>query len=160
MGRFFNTRDHSTTDFALQSVATSPFFDDDGEQWDYAETMNDAESAFREDPWRERDHKIEFDERSAPMEIWSAMPKQNQAWFAVFLVLPFENIVDIDEKGDDWCEKPLIYTSEFLTPMDPLRSYTTSSLETIETFSSRSARADKATRVEKFPPSSVKETEK
>jgi hypothetical protein len=136
------------------------FLDDDGEHWDYAETMNDAEVAFREDPWHEGDDDGELEKRSPAMEIWQAFPKQNQAWFELLLVLPFENIVDIDENGDDYCGKPHIYTVEFREPLGPFREYTLRSLETTGTFSSRSARADEVKRVEKFPRSSVKETAK
>jgi hypothetical protein len=42
------------------------------------------------------DEKGEED-RLAAMEIWNALPEKNRAWFELHLILPYENIIDIDE---------------------------------------------------------------
>jgi hypothetical protein len=126
------------------------FIDDDGEHWDYADTMNDARVRTHENPWRE-DAEEPTGEREAAFNLWNGLPEHSRAWFEIAHVLPFESILDIDEKGDDWSQVPHIYTTEFQVSNGPFREYYVPSLETIERFSKRYARADDEKRVGKFP---------
>ena len=128
------------------------FLDDDGEHWDYAECMNDARPNRHNDPWREDDDDQLEDGRSEAMDLWNSFPEQNRAWYELFLVLPYENVLAIDEKGDEWFQHPQIYTSTF-HPMDgPFRKFLRVSLEVPSQWGgSRRVRADKSKRVEKFP---------
>jgi hypothetical protein len=125
------------------------FIDDDGEHWDYADTMDDARVT-HENPWHEKNEQA-LTKRDAAFILWNELPEHNRAWFETAHVLPFENIVDIDEKGDDWCEMPHIYTTEFQVQHGPFREHHVPSLETIASFSTRYARADREKRVQKFP---------
>lgn len=127
------------------------FLDDDGEHWDYAETMDDSIVGSRENPWRGEPEEGAADLRHSASEVWNAFPENNRAWFEVLHVMPFENILDIDDKGDDWAEIPHIYTSAFHPINGPFREYALHSLETIIRFAQRSARTDEDKRVEHFP---------
>ncbi len=85
------------------------------------------------------------------MDVWNALPEHTRAWFEIEHILPFENILDIDEKGDDWVEIPQVYTSEFHPENGPFRPHVAISLETIDRFSRRYGDADDRNRVSKFP---------
>jgi hypothetical protein len=128
------------------------FVDDDGVSWDYAEGMDDASP--HKNPWRtEEDERIireRDDVRAAAMAIWDALPEKNRAWLEEWLVLPYESVIDIDEKGDEWFEGPHIYVAEFDPVRGPFREYTHVKLATVGQWSSRQAKADRKTRVEKF----------
>jgi hypothetical protein len=92
---------------------------DDGEEWDFAEKFNSGPVQHLENPWR-----LGVDDdldklRTETFRIWEALPEKNRFWFLVYAVLPFENVLDIDENGDDWFDKPHIYTTEFRTIREP-----------------------------------------
>ena len=127
------------------------YLDDDGEHWDYAECMNNARPHRHDDPWREDDDQSE-DGRSEARDLWNAFPEQNRAWYELFLVLPYENVLAIDEKGDEWFPHPHIYTSAFHPTDGPFRKLLRVSLEVPNRWGrGRNGRADESMRVEKFP---------
>jgi len=124
------------------------FLDQDGVHWDYAEMMDDSVVHPHENPWHEgRDNDAD---RRAAHELWNELPEDTRAWFEIKHILPFENILDIDEKGDDWAEIPHIYTTAFHPHDGPFRSLVVASLETIDRFSRRYGNADEQYRVVKF----------
>jgi hypothetical protein len=127
------------------------FLDDDGEHWDYAETMDDSIVSSQENPWCADPEQDSADLRQAAYDIWSAFPENNRAWFEIMHVLPLENILEIDEKGDDWAEIPHIYTVAFHPFYGPFREYPIESLETIMRHAKRYVRPDEGRRVRKFP---------
>jgi hypothetical protein len=127
------------------------FLDDDGEHWDYAETMDDSIVSSHENPWCADPVAGSGNLRVAASEIWNALPENNRAWFEILHILPFENVLDIDDKGDDWAEIPHIYTTAFHPTNGPFRDYVRHSLETIIRFARRSAPSDEENRVKKFP---------
>lgn len=90
----------------------------DGEEWDFAEKFDSGPVQHHENPWR-----LGVDDPNGPRTetfgIWDALPEKNKFWFLVYAILPFENILDIDENGDDWFDKPHIYTTEFRIMRDP-----------------------------------------
>jgi len=126
------------------------FLDDDGVHWDYAETVDDSIVSGHENPWCSEDED-RYIRRSAMMDIWDKFPEKNKAWFEVEHILPFENILDIDDKGDDWAEVPHIYTTAFHPENGPFRPHVSISLETIDRFARRHGQAEDDKRVEKFP---------
>jgi hypothetical protein len=91
---------------------------DDGEEWDFAEKFNSGPVQHHENPWRLGVDDLD-ELRTETFGIWDALPEKNRFWFLVYAVLPFENILDIDENGDDWFGKPHIYTTEFRIMRDP-----------------------------------------
>jgi hypothetical protein len=104
------------------------FLDDDGEHWDYAETMDDSIVSSHENPWCADPEDGRGELRHAASEIWNAFPENNRAWYEIMHVLPFENILDIDDKGDDWAEIPHIYTTAFHPIKGPFREFVIPSL--------------------------------
>lgn len=126
------------------------FIDDDGEHWDYAERMNDKRLHSRDDPWEDRNDEQKGD-RQAAEQIWDALPEYNRAWYELFVILPYENILDIDDEGDEYCRRPHIYTARFRPPAGPFRDFMRVSLQTVDRFRPRPAPADEGKRVEKFP---------
>ena len=75
------------------------YIGEDGKEWDYAECMDDGPVHSRDNPWREKDDYDDSEARAAAMEIWNALPEHTRAWYEMIAVLPYENILDIDEKG-------------------------------------------------------------
>lgn len=84
------------------------YLSDDGKSWDAAMAVNDARSR-HEDPWL-GDHQND-EKRQAIHELWSKIPEANQAWFEVVGVVPFEDILDIDELGDEYVQAPHVYAT-------------------------------------------------
>ena len=72
--------------------------------------------------------------------VWNALPERNRAWLQVWKVLPYEDVIDIDEKGDDWFEGPHIYVADFDLKRGPFRQYTHVKLATADQWSSRKRR--------------------
>ena len=126
------------------------YLGEDNEEWDYAECMNDAAGHSHDNPWRERDDYNDTEARAAAMEIWNTLPEHTRAWYEIIAVLPYENILDIDEKGDEYVDSPHIYTTEFTRDRGPFCGFQRS-LENNSRWNPRSGIPDETKRVEKFP---------
>lgn len=83
------------------------YLSDDGKSWDAAMAVNDARSGRHEDPWLGSDQHDE--NRQAIFEFWNKIPEANRAWFEVSGVVPFEDILDIDDLGDEYVQAPHVY---------------------------------------------------
>ncbi|PZO07993.1 MAG: hypothetical protein DCF27_09505 [Lysobacteraceae bacterium] len=123
------------------------YLSDDKSEWDAALAQNDAGP--RRDPWSEdeNDHQL----RSETHDYWSGLPKQNQAWFEVVGVIPFERILGIDEMGDNIVQEPHVY-AEFSGKHGPFMGHMIS--VKVGNHSSRSEIQPKSLtdrRVSKFP---------
>ncbi len=110
------------------------FLHDDGEQWDAAMTFNDVRSHRQEDPWQQKDEEYEL--RGRIHKAWSALPKTNQAWLEVHAAIPFEDVLDIDELGDEYFESPHVYASFVDSKGGPFKSWY-AKVETIESYNAR-----------------------
>jgi hypothetical protein len=80
---------------------------DDGKSWDAAMALNEAKSSRFDDPWLGRDRNNE--KRRALHDLWSNIPETNKAWLEVIGIVPFEEILDIDDLGDEYMQAPHIY---------------------------------------------------
>jgi hypothetical protein len=109
------------------------FLGEDG-AWDYAERVNDGRLTLHENPWSEKEDDGE--DRSAAMTIWDQLPQQNRAWFEVLGVLPYEAVVDIDDKGDEFLQAPHVYVTLFDLHRGPFR-YFLEKLEVADRWSGR-----------------------
>jgi hypothetical protein len=121
----------------------------DGIAWDLAETMNDAIPHGHTDPWKNH-NEDRYTSRGRAMQFWDALPEGEKAWFSCEAVLPYENIIDIDENGDDWVEQPHIYTTEFVPERGPFSGFY-QELRAAGHFETRYAEPNPDTRVQKFP---------
>jgi len=82
-------------------VSTSWFhayFDPTTGEWDAADLI--AARHMRNDPWKVKDSANEALEQAASA-TWNALPDDNKAWLKVTGIIPFANIVAIDDMGDD-----------------------------------------------------------
>jgi hypothetical protein len=129
------------------------FIDDDGESWDFAEKMNDS-IAEHYNPWFTKKDRRLIDAREAGRDeasaIWDALPEQNKAWLEIFAILPYENIVAIDEEGDEHFRYAHIFTIPFTRAHDPFREYQERRLEGIG-YDRRRVHTKQEKRVAKFP---------
>ena len=69
--------------------------------------LNDAICGKHEDPWTGEDHHDE--RRQSAFEFWNKIPEENRAWLEVIGIVPFENILDIDDLGDEYVQAPHVY---------------------------------------------------
>jgi hypothetical protein len=128
------------------------FIDDDGVHWDYAETMDDSIVLGNNDnPWAADPDENRAETRYTSHEIWDKLPENNKAWFEIEHILPFENVLDIDDKGDDWAEIPHVYTTAFHPANGPFRPHVSVSLQTIDRFGRRFGEVIEDNRVPIFP---------
>lgn len=126
---------------------------DDGEHWDYAEGTGRIFLDPFEDPWRAEESKREEDVQrvaySAAMTKWDTL-NHDRAWLEESLVLPYDNILALDEEGDDVFKHPQIYVAMFDGKAAPFLAGLRVKLETIDRFSLRYCAADPDKRVEIF----------
>lgn len=135
------------------------FLDSDGEHWDFAEKMNDARPAPYHDPWRGEIEPSEHENRAVALEIWNSLPEENKGWFEVHAVLPYENILDIDEEGDEYSDAPHIYTVPWVRGRGPSADVKWVTLKTIGR-GERRVDPDPENRVQKFPRKDNGQTER
>ncbi len=126
------------------------FLDNDAEHWDFAERMNDARPSPYHDPWRGEIEPKEREDRTTAMEIWNSLPEENKGWLTVYVVLPYEHILDIDEQGDEYCGDPHIYTVPWRSEHGPFTDDTWFELKA-NGRRERRVEPDPENRVQKFP---------
>lgn len=126
------------------------YLSDDGKSWDAAMVVNDAQSLSYDDPWLGEEQVS--DKRHAIYEFWKKIPEANRAWLEVVGVIPFDDILDIDEVGDEYVQAPHVYVPFNREKMGPFRIYIPT-VETIENWSPRSFNPDGRTdgRIDYFP---------
>src|ERR1051325_10873843 len=112
------------------------FLDNDGDHWDYCE-INDAKPSATEDPWRDEADEDNDEDWAAARARWLEFPEENRAWFEIWEAVPYENIIDIDEKGDECFEHPQIFTTPFDPTYGPFRPYYRARLKTVPPFGAR-----------------------
>lgn len=99
--------DEFTRDGPRFKVRRSPaYIADDRKSWDVAPFYN-QEIMPGTDPWGPR-HK-EMAAIQKIMEPWNKLPDKNKAWFESWGIVAYEEIIDIDEHGDELVEGPHVY---------------------------------------------------
>jgi hypothetical protein len=92
--------------------------------WDYAERMDDAKLRFIEDPWSEVDDDEERRRlRAEAMATWDQQPEIERAWYELLGRIPFDDILAVDEKGDETFPHPQIYTATWDSRQGPFRGF-------------------------------------
>lgn len=126
------------------------YLSDDGKSWDAAMAVNDARSRTHDDPWLGEDRHDE--KRQSVYEFWNKIPEANKAWLEVVGILPFEDILDIDDLGDEYVRVPHVYAPFAPGRRGPFKGYI-AEVETIGQWERRSFYARTMTdgRVEYFP---------
>jgi hypothetical protein len=125
------------------------YLGEDGEEWDYAEAMDDGPVHYHFDTWSQDKSDEASAARSTAMSEWDALHESTRAWYEILAVLPYDNILDIDEKGDEHCQSPHIFTSAFGERNGPF-CYFIASVETIARWPRRYGSANPDRRIKKF----------
>lgn len=112
--------------------------------------VNDAVGHAQEDPWLGEERNNET--RQAIYEFWNNIPEANRAWLEVAAIVPFEEIMDIDDLGDEYVKAPHVYAPFAHGKHGPFKSHT-ATVETIGRWDARSfSPHDKSDgRIEYFP---------
>jgi len=126
------------------------YLSDDGKSWDAAMAVNEAKSSPLEDPWLGEDRHGEH--RQAIYEFWNKIPNPNRAWLEVVGIVPFDDILDIDDLGDEHVPMPHIYVPFAPGRDGPFKSYF-GTVETIGSWDRRSLEPSNKfdSRIEYFP---------
>jgi hypothetical protein len=126
------------------------YLSDDGKSWDAAMAVNDAKSHTHDDPWL-GDNRHD-DTRHAIFEFWNNIPESNRAWLEVVGLVPFEDILDIDDLGDEYVRTPHVYASFAPGTNGPFKGFF-AEVETIGRWDQRSFRPHEKFdgRIEYFP---------
>lgn len=111
------------------------YLSDDGESWDAAMYNNDALAQAHEDPWQLHERSDAY--RAKIWEAWDKIPETNRAWFEVIGIVPFDEILDIDELGDEHVRQPHIYVPFVRAVEGPLKHFY-AEVETIQQWNARS----------------------
>lgn len=121
-------------------------------EWDAADLI--ATRHMQNDPWKVNDPENEKLDQAASA-IWNALPDDNKAWLKVTGIIPFANIVAIDDMGDDIVTGTHIYVP--FTPNQGPFDYFFVNLETVGFGHPKQwGDMDPKTRVVKFPPQTRK----
>lgn len=126
------------------------YLSDDGKSWDAAMAVNDARSRTHDDPWLGEERHDE--KRQTIYEFWNKIPEANQAWLEVVGLVPFEDILDIDDLGDEYVQAPHVYAPFAPGRRGPFKGFI-GEVETIGRWDRRSFCPHKMTdgRIEYFP---------
>lgn len=125
------------------------FIDDDQVHWDYANAIDDNRLSSHEDPWRGRS-KGNREDRHELYTFWSDIPKQNQAWLEVIGVIELDDILEVDEVGDELTDHPHVYVRTNPATREPF-AYRFPDLETTDRWSRIAAHPDPSNRIARFP---------
>lgn len=83
---------------------------DDGVGWDCLENFDDAVRGRYQDPWAEKfDEEAWHAERALILDVWSQLPDTNKAWCTGGFLVVYDDILAIDETGDEYARYPHIY---------------------------------------------------
>lgn len=111
------------------------YLSDDGKSWDAAMAVNDALCSTHDDPW------MGVNQSDGSREIiyafWSNIPDNNRAWVEVVGIIPFDDVLDIDDLGDDYVQAPHIYAIFTPGKVGPFRRFN-ATVETINQWDRRS----------------------
>lgn len=80
------------------------YVDEEGKQWDYNEGIKT--NHHYDDPWAiKQDHALEIKVR----HYWNKLPESKRGTLEVIGLIPYEDILTIDEHGDEYFQRPHVY---------------------------------------------------
>ena len=104
--------DHHPKGIMLETRRYFAYLSDDQDQWDYVEKSEHIAVSQHENPWHETTEdssEDKYDEIDRIYKYCSNLPRRNQANYILFELIRYEEILDIDEKGDVMATVPHIY---------------------------------------------------
>lgn len=109
---------------------TPAWLSPDHQQWDAALMAFDTDLGFQ-DPWHERESAEHVACVRRAGEQWQQFPPEERAWFLLTGVIPYQNIVAIDDIGDEHFEGTHLYIARWsggyinvFATVEPVRSGT------------------------------------
>jgi hypothetical protein len=84
----------------------------DDQQWDAA-LMAFGSDLNTDDPWHEPESAQHAANVQRANEQWQQFPVEERAWFQLIGVIPYQNIVVIDDIGDEYVENTHLYISQW-----------------------------------------------
>ncbi|WP_374334404.1 hypothetical protein [Leeia sp.] len=97
---------HAGLEFSLKRYKA--YLSDDGQSWDAAMVIDYAKFDMENTPWRDIEQRTALEREVT--KFWLDIPDRNKAWLEKVGVILFEDIMDIDELGDEYVQAPHIYT--------------------------------------------------
>lgn len=81
------------------------FVSDNGDTWDATLLLNDQNPV--KDLWDQ--YQLDFHLRTEIYKQWDTFENKNKAWFELFGIISYDDVIDIDADGDDIFDSPHIY---------------------------------------------------
>lgn len=82
---------------------------DDGVKWDALTAGDQAVPPPWENPWEHEEWDAELMLAHKPRAFWCKLPDNNRAMLEVKGIIPFEDILAIDENGDEMAQVPQVF---------------------------------------------------
>ena len=137
----FTGHHHMGIKFVLKSHFA--YLDDERKRWDMVDSFDDSKWRCEDDDrWSE---PVDRDLRERIRAFWAAMPEQNRATYLLEAVIPYEQILAIDDQGDEQAPFPHIYR-EIPGPILSLVG-----VRTARGYDSRIIHPDDLVRIKHFP---------
>ena len=119
---------------------------DDGKSWDAVEAFKNGILREFEDPWYVDDGTDPPSASHSPVWFyWNKLPDRNKFNLTVYNIIPYEDVLDIDEKTDGIFRGATIYIDT------AVKFHRREMVENLERFNSVKALADPAYRTKRFP---------
>ena len=123
----------------------------DGKEWDFAEAMDDAIDDLWIDSEDLEKSKLErARHRHHAWILWDTFPNEERAKYKVIGVIPYENIVAIDELADDISRGPHLYVVGWNQKQGPFLNGMYLHFQTIDEYAPRIGNDAPDNRVKKF----------
>lgn len=122
----------SATGLVIKTSMRPAWLSEDSSQWDAAINASGQDLAHGRDVWKEKTQEEEEVDQLAS-DAWQALPASEKAWLYGEFILPYSNIVLIDDIGDDCFDGPHLLVTGWASGYRDGRLY----IETIERASKR-----------------------
>lgn len=134
----------------IELVRCFAYVDHDGEHWDAALAVNlAANPGGSQDPWTTNPGMDPL--HAEAIHAWNALLASQRAFYKERVVIPYDQILDVDSEGDDWFAAPHIYVADFDPRFGPFAPGEYVYVAAADTWSGLSCSADPAMRVAQFP---------
>jgi hypothetical protein len=110
---------------------------DDEKGWDVVEEVSIGGDTSPNNPWRKAEDNHDADQLAErAWFFWRALPEARQGWLLETTLIRFEDIHDVDEKGDKFAAYPHIFVTNAPTVrsryLEPMNKYASSQIEPSE----------------------------
>lgn len=93
----------------IQAKRHFAYIDDKTEGWDIIEAVDVGKPSRHEDHWAEPEEPAVSNLHARALHVWSALPDMNRANYYEEMLIRYEDILAIDEAGDELASFPHVY---------------------------------------------------